>query len=132
MTKRLRLLMLLCLLAAAGVLAMVFHPQAEELNESEPPAVSEADLQLYIKVYVAMQQDHDLSIESALRPHQMSLDDFRQLERRIQNQPRLVERVRQALLDQVKANSTFALSTATPTPAELPKPEKPGKSKKKK
>jgi hypothetical protein len=131
MTRRLRLLTLLFLLAAAGVLFTVFHPQAQETSESEPPAVSEADVQLYIKVYVAMQEDHDLTIENAIKPHQLSLDDFRQIERRIQNQPRLVERVRQALLDQVKANSTFALSTATPTPAGLPKPEKPGKSKKK-
>ncbi|HVO25741.1 MAG TPA: hypothetical protein VMW56_19150 [Candidatus Margulisiibacteriota bacterium] len=119
------------MLAAAGVLATVFHPQAQETSEGEPPAVSEADIQLYIKVYGAMQEDHDLTIENALRPHQISLDDFRQIERRIQNQPRLVERVRQALLDQVKANSTFAQSAATPTPGELPKPEKGGKTKKK-
>jgi hypothetical protein len=131
MTKRLRLVTLLCVLAVVGVLATVFHPQAEEVGESEPPSVSESDLQLYIKVYGAMQGDHDLTIENAVQSHQISLDDFRQIERRIQNQPRMVERVRQALLDQVKANSTFALSTATPTPAELPKPEKRGKPKKK-
>src|SRR5512143_1938310 len=131
MTRRLRLVLLLCVLAAAGVLATVFHPQAQETSESEPPTVSEADIQLYIKVYAAMQEDHDLTIENAIKPHRLSLDDFRQIERRIQNQPRLVERVRQALLDKVKANSTFALSTATPTPAELPKPGKSGKSKKK-
>ena len=131
MTKRLRLVTLLCVLAVVGVLATVFHPQAEEVGESEPPSVSESDLQLYIKVYGAMQEDHDLTIENAVKSHQISLDDFRQIERRVQNQPRMVERVRQALLDQVKANSTFALSTATPTPAELPKPEKHGKPKKK-
>ena len=132
MTRRLRLVLLLCVLAAAGVLVtVVFHPQAEEMGESEAPSVSEADVQLYIKVYAAMQQDHDLTIESAIKPQQISLEDFRQLERRIQNQPRLVERVRQALLDQVKASSTFAQSTATPTPGELPKSDKSGKSKKK-
>jgi hypothetical protein len=131
MTRRLRLVLSLCVLAAAGVLVAVFHPQAEEMGESEAPTVSEADVQLYIKVYGAMQEDHDLTIENAIKPYQISLEDFRQLERRIQNQPRLVERVRQALLDHVKANSTFALSAATPTPLELPKPEKGGKRKKK-
>jgi len=130
MKKRLRLVLLLCVLAVASVLATVFHPQAEEVGESEPPSVSESDLQLYIKVYGAMQEDHDLTIENALKS-QMSLDDFRQLERRIQNQPRLVERVRDALLERVKANSTFALSTATPTPGESPKVEKHQKPKKK-
>jgi hypothetical protein len=131
MKKRLRLLTLLCLIAVVGVLATVFRPQAEEVSESEPPSVSETDLQLYIKVYAAMQEDHDLTIENAIKPHDISLDDFRQLERRIQGQPRLVDRVRQALLDHVKANSTFALSTATPTPVAVPKPEKHKKSKKK-
>jgi hypothetical protein len=135
MTKRLRLVTLLLVLAVAGVLATVFRPQAEEVGESEPPSVSESDLQLYITVYAAMQEDHDLTIENAIKSHQISLDDFRQLERRIQGQPRLVERVRQALLDQVKANSTFALSTATPTPGEVPKrahePEKHQKRQKK-
>ena len=131
MTKRLRLLTVLCVLAAAGVFATVFHPQAEEVGESEPPTVSESDMQLYIKVYSAMQDDHDLTIENAIKSHQISLDDFRQIERRIQSQPRLVERVRQALLDHVKANSTFALAMATPTPPEHPKPEKSGKTKKK-
>jgi hypothetical protein len=137
MKKRLRLIAVLCALAVVGVFATVFHPQAEEVGEGEPPAVSEADIELYIKVYSAMQEDHDVTIDTAIKAHQVSLDDFRQIERRIQNQPRIVERVRQALLDQVKANSTFALSTATPTPAELPKAqkhektEKPKKAKKK-
>jgi hypothetical protein len=131
MKKSLRLVTLLCVLATAGVLVVVFHPQAEEMGESEPPTVSESDIQLYIKVYVAMQEDHDLTIENAIKPYQLTLDDFRQLERRIQNQPRLVERVREALLDQVKVNSTFALSAATPTPAGLPKPRKQKKTKKK-
>ena len=131
MKKRLRLLTLLCVLVLVGVLATVFHPQAEEVSDSEPPSVSESDLQLYIKVYAAMQDDHDLTIDNAIKSSQMSLDDFRQLERRIQNQPRLVERVREALLERVKANSTFALSTATPTPRESPKVEKHQKPKKK-
>jgi hypothetical protein len=131
MIKRLRLVTLLCALAVIAVLATVFRPQAEEVGESEPPSVSESDLQLYIKVYSAMQEDHDLTIENAIKSSQMSLDDFRQLERRIQSQPRMVERVREALLDRVKANSTFALSTATPTPGESPKAEKPRKPKKK-
>ena len=77
MKRRLRLVTLLCALAAVGVLATVFRPQAEEVSESEPPSVSESDLQLYIKVYAAMQDDHDLMIENAIKPSQMSLDDFR-------------------------------------------------------
>jgi hypothetical protein len=117
MTKRIRFVLLLITLGMAGVLLTVFRPQAEEVEDSEAPAVSEADLQLYIKVYSAMQENHDLTIDSALAPYNMPLDDFRQLERRIQNQPRMVERVRQALLDQAKAHSVFAQALGSPTPA---------------
>jgi len=120
MTRRLRFVLLLVVLGSLGGLVAVFHPQAEEVEEGEPPAVSEADLQTYIKVYGAMQEDHDLTIDGAIAPYQMSLDDFRHLERRVQSQPRLVDRVRQALLEHAKAHSVFAQSAATPTPGQGP------------
>jgi len=129
MIKRIRYVLLLLALAAVGVSVAVFRPQAEELEENETPTVSESDLQLYISVYSAMQENHDLTIDSALAPHQMALDDFRQLERRIQGQPRLVERVRQALLDQAKAHSAFAQAVASPTPG--PTPPEPKRHRKK-
>jgi len=78
-----------------------------------------------------MQGNHDLTIDGALAPYQMPLDDFRQLERRIQNQPRMVERVRQALLDQAKAHSVFAQALGSPTPA-LPREEHKRRHSKKK
>jgi hypothetical protein len=116
MTRRVRFVALLTALAGLGVLLVVYHPQAEEVEESEAPAVSEADVQMYIKVYSAMQEDHDLTIDGAIAPYQISLDEFRQLERRIQNQPRLVDRVRQALLEHATAHAVFAQSASTPTP----------------
>src|SRR5437899_12849538 len=131
MTKRIRFALLLAALGMGGLLVGVFRPQAEEVEDSEAPAVSEADLQLYIKVYSAMQENHDLTIDSALTPYQMPLDDFRQLERRIQNQPRLVERVRQALLDQAKAHSVFAQALGSPTPAQTREQHKRRHGKKK-
>jgi len=116
------------LLTVFGVLAIaaaaLHHPQAEELEEDEPAAVSDADLQMYIKVYGAMQENHDLTIDNAIKPYQISLDDFRQLERRIQNQSRLVERVREALLEQAKNHSMFAQAIATPSP--VPTTAEPG------
>lgn len=111
-----RFVLLLVLLAALGIVVVALHPQAEEVDESELPAVSDSELDLYIKVYTAMQDDHDLTIDTAIKPYQISLDDFRQLERRIQGQPRLVERVREALLQHAKEHSVFAQSSATPTP----------------
>lgn len=116
MKKRLRFVLLLAVLATLGVVAVAYHPQAQEMEENEAPTVSDSELNLYIKVYTAMQDDHDLTIDTAIQPYQISLDDFRQLERRIQSQPRLVERVREALLEHAKEHSAFAQSPATPTP----------------
>jgi hypothetical protein len=113
----------LLLLIACGLLATllaVFHPAAEEVEEDEPSSVSESDLKMYINVYTAMQDDHDLVIDIALKPHQISLDNFRELEQRIQSQPRLVERVREALLEDRRTHSVFAGPVATPTPAITP------------
>ena len=122
MTKRLRFVLLFLVVGALSVLVVVFRPQAEEVEHSEPPPVSEADLQMYIKVYTAMQDDHDLTIENAIKAYNVSLDEFRQIERRIQAESRLVERVRQALLDHVKEHSVFAQSMATPSPTATPAP----------
>jgi PHD/YefM family antitoxin component YafN of YafNO toxin-antitoxin module len=113
----------LLLLIACGLLAtmlVVFHPAAEEVEEGEPSTVSEAELKSYIAVYTAMQDNHDLVIENAIKPYHISLEDFRQLEQRIQSQPRLVERVREALLEDRRTHSIFAESAATPTPAITP------------
>jgi len=116
MKRRIRFLVVLLAIATLGVGVFVFHPQAEEVESTEAPPVSDSDLQMYIKVYMAMQDDHDLTIDDAIKPYAVSLDDFRQTERHIQNEPRLVERVRQALLDHVKEHSVFAQSL-TPPPA---------------
>lgn len=130
-TKRIRFVVLLTLLGALGVLVAALRPQAEEVEENEAPTVSESDLQIYIKVYTAMQEDHDLVIDNAIKPYQISLDDFRQLERRVQGQSRLVDRVRQALLDSAKAHSVFAqAAAATPTPQSTPTEPKPQHKKK--
>ena len=124
MTKRFRFLLLLLAIGVLGVGVFVFHPQAEEVESTEPPPVSESDLQMYIKVYTAMQDDHDLTIEDAIKPYSVSLDDFRQIERRIQGEARLVERVRQALLEHVKEHSVFAQSLTPPAPVATPPPHR--------
>ncbi len=125
MTKRFRSVLVVIAFCALGLLVVVFRPHAEEVDETEAPAVSETDLQLYIKVYCAMLDDHDLTIDNAIKPYKVSLEDFRQLERRIQNQSRLVDRVRQALLDHAKEHSAFAQFPPTPSPAPSPGGQKP-------
>ena len=132
MRKRFRSLLLLLGVGLLGVLVMVFRPHAQEIDDTSTPSVSEKDLQMYIDVYTAMQDDHDLTIDNAIKPFNVPLDDFRQTERRIQGEPRLVERVRDALLAHAKEHSAFALApTATPKSGPTPKAKKdhPAKTK---
>jgi hypothetical protein len=123
--RHIRFLSLLVVLGAFGAMVAVFRPAAEEVDESNSEMVSESDLQMYVKVYEAMQDDHDLTIEEAIKPYHVSLDDFRHIEQRIQSQPRLVDRVREALLENARAHSMFAETPATPTPPQTPVEPKP-------
>jgi hypothetical protein len=94
--------------AVAAAIGFTVHPQAQEVSDDEEPdKVSETEINLYIDVYGAMQADHDVTIERALaeRAQNMTLDQFRELERRIQRDEGLVERVRKALLEQAKARA---------------------------
>ena len=100
-----------------GAFIISLAPQAQEADEPERPQVSEGEVQLYIDVYSAMQADHALTIDAALIPHNVPLERFRDIERRIQREQRLVDRVRQALLERAKNRSVSALApgaTATP------------------
>jgi hypothetical protein len=96
----------LAIAVAAGV-GFTVRPQAQEIAEDEVEKVSEDEIKLYIDVYGAMQADHDLTIDQALGEQKQSvtLTQFRELERRIQREEGLVERVRKALLDQAKARA---------------------------
>lgn len=116
-----------------GLSVAVTRPHAEEPEAvDEPPAVTESEFDLYVGVYTAMQDDHGLTIDDAIRPRGVTLDEFRQIERRIQNDARMTDRVRQALTDHVKARSLFARGS-TPTPSgTAPTPPRPAPSKSRK
>jgi hypothetical protein len=127
MTARIRYLVIFLTVTALVLAFAAYRPRAEEVGAEEPPTVSESEIQMYLNVYKAMQSDHGLSIEDALRPQKVSLEEFRQVERHIQDQPRLVERVRQVLLEYAKTNSSFALAVETATPRATPTSGRPKK-----
>jgi hypothetical protein len=81
------------------------RPQAQEAGESEADQVSPTELQTYIDVYTAMQADHDLTLDTVLAQKNITLADFRNIERRVQKQDRLVRKVRDALQAQAKARA---------------------------
>ncbi|MBI3782554.1 MAG: hypothetical protein HY270_04045 [Deltaproteobacteria bacterium] len=124
MKARTRFALILFAIAAIGLSFAAYRPWAQEVGDEEPPSVSEKDLAMYVDVYKAMQSDHDLTIEAAIQPFHLGLEEFRQIERKIQNQPRLVDRVREALLEHVKAHSAFAQGLSTPTPVATATPKK--------
>ena len=96
-----------------GALFVDLHPQAQEPVEEESQDVTESELELFVDVYCAMQSDHDLTIDAVLAQRGTSLEEFRNIERRIQRQRRLVKRVREALLDHAKAQAgSFSNPTA--------------------
>ncbi|MDX2170316.1 MAG: hypothetical protein SF182_24805 [Deltaproteobacteria bacterium] len=87
--------------ALVGALALGLRPQAQEAGDTRDE-VSAGELQLYIDVSTAMQADHSLTLDQALAQKNVSLDQFRNIERRVQRDDRLVRKVRDALAAQAK------------------------------
>lgn len=112
--RRLSSLLILVTVAVAGAVVVALRPAAEEVEPPEPPNVTEEELQTFIDVYGAMQMDHDLTVEKAVEPHSLTLEQFRALELRIQSEQRLVDRARQALLEAAQSRALFARAS-TPT-----------------
>ena len=88
-----------------GALVLGLRPQAQEADDSEAEQVTPSELELYIDVYTAMQADHDLTLDAALAQKGTPLAQFRNIERRVQKQERLVRKVRDALQAQAKARA---------------------------
>jgi hypothetical protein len=86
------------------------------VEDSQGEEVSNEELKLYIDVYSAMQQDHSLTVDDAIQAHGVTLEEFRGIERRVQNKTRLVERVRTALVEQAKRRSAFSEPLGPPKP----------------
>jgi len=119
--------LLICAVAVGFVLgshiAQRSEPQAEEVRPApRDNKVTEADADLYIAVYGAMQADHGLTIEEAVVARNISVDQFRDLERRVQLDQHMVDKVRLALLSQAKSRNT---AWGVPGNAAAAKPEAP-------
>jgi len=111
-------------IAIAGVIGFLTvapppEPRGEPLAQlaaGPPPRPVENDeLELYISVYKAMQSNRDLKIDAAVQPHNLTLEEFRDIERRVQMRTTLVDRVRRELLAHAEQSSIFgAVPTASP------------------
>jgi len=109
-----------------GALLFGLRPQAQEAGESEAEQVTPSELDLYIDVYTSMQADHDLTIETILAQRGVPLAQFRNIERRVQKNERLVRKVRDALQAQAKAHAEAVAppGARAEAPAAKPPPAK--------
>ncbi|MGO9450059.1 MAG: hypothetical protein ACLQDV_03270 [Candidatus Binataceae bacterium] len=75
-------------------------------DESSPDDtdVPPQEVDKYIKVYKAMQQNHSLTVEQAASQQGLSVSDFRSLEDRIQRNDALLAHVRESLRPQASAS----------------------------
>jgi hypothetical protein len=109
-----------------GALLFGLRPQAQEAHENDADEVTPTELALYIDVYTAMQADHDLTLDAVLTQKAVPLEQFRNIERRVQKQDRLVRKVREALQAQAKtrAEALAAPAARAEVPAANPAPAK--------
>ena len=105
-----------------GALLFGLRPQAQEAAQADADQVSPSELNLYIDVYTAMQADHDLTLDGMLAQKGVSMDQFRNIERRVQKQDRLVRKVREALQAQAKSRTDAIAPPAVHAEAPVPKP----------
>ncbi len=105
-----------------GVLLFALRSRAQDQGENEADQVTPQELQLYTDVYTAMQANHDLTLESILAQKGVSLEQFRNIERRVQKQDRLVRKVREALQAQARSRAD---ALGAPAQAAAPPPTGP-------
>jgi hypothetical protein len=121
MSKNIALVLLGAVLATILLKRGELAPPVEDVVEApigideDDRRVSDEELEVYIDVYRTMQSDHGLTIEDVTGEKNLTLEEFRSLERRVQNNSAYVERVREALLEHVQRNSRFS-EPARPTP----------------
>lgn len=127
--KRISLFAIPVFLGAYSVMSTTAPPepieyvQEDVVEDTEPALVSDDEVQLFIDVYSAMQLDHSLTVDDAVKPHNVTVDEFRDIERRVQEKPRLVTKVREALVEQAKQRSAFNEPLGTP-PEKAAAPKK--------
>jgi len=90
---------------------------AQEGGEDEESQIPSEQIEKYVAVYKAMQQNHSLSVDQAAAAQGLSVDAFRDIEGRIERDDLIRERVRQALRPGGGAIAHLP-GSASPTPAK--------------
>lgn len=93
---------------------------SQDDQDTENTEVSPAQVEQYLKVYQAMQRDRALTVEQAATAQHLTVDQFRDIEARIERDGVLRERVRRELLKtaQEKSNALKLKPQSAPSPSK--------------
>ena len=80
--------------AAAAGMVVVQVDEDTQANEQVPPD----EIKKYVAVYIAMQRDHNLTVEQAAAAQGLTVAAFRELEQRIEHNEVARDQARQALV----------------------------------
>jgi hypothetical protein len=100
--------------------AVLAQDEGDDDGESQIPP---EQIEKYVAVYKAMQQNHNLSVDQAAASQGLSVDAFRDIESRIERDDLIRDRVRQALRPgsgeaSARIPSKSPPESAAPTPAK--------------
>ena len=76
-----------------------------DTDEDDNNDVPTSQVDKYINVYESMQKDHNLTVEQAASKQGLTVEQFRNLENKIENDDTLRERVRKALRQAANPNA---------------------------
>ncbi len=103
--------------------APVWNPTqnlTQDDQDAENNEVSPAQVEQYLKVYKAMQRDRTLTVEQATAAQHLTVQQFRDVEARIERDGVLRERVRRELLKtaEEKSNALKLKPQSAPSPSQ--------------
>ncbi len=98
--------------AAAAGMVVVQADEDTQANEQVPSA----EIKKYVAVYIAMQRDHNLTVEQAAAAQGLTVAAFRELEQRIEHNEVAREEARQALAKGAQQNSRMSAPRPTSHP----------------
>jgi hypothetical protein len=88
------------------------HPMLSQNDDAEQNEVSTEQIEKYVSVYKAMQRNRNLNVDQAAAQHGLTLEQFRELENRVQRDD--------AALQQARDELQAAAPQASPSPEKGP------------
>jgi len=92
--------------------------QADENTRANE--LSPAEIEKYVAVYIAMQRNHDLTVEKAAAAQGLTVDAFRELEQRIEQNEAARDEARRELAEGAQQTAPSPSGQSAPPPVSHP------------